>query len=125
MQIEPVALEYQITDDERHPDALSGPIHATAALYEYWAPHKDGPARARVWHRGRIVVRGLHVEHWLDGRKVVDIHLDAPEVQAAFAASPRKSSSAVLAKQERRDSPIALQSHDGAVWFRNLRIRRL
>lgn len=124
-RIEPVALEYQIADDERHPDALGGPKHATAAVYEYWPAQKDGPARAGVWHRGRIVARGQHIEHWLDGRKVVDIRLDAPEVQAAFNGSSRKGSSPVLAKHERRDSPIALQFHDGTVWFRNLRIRRL
>lgn len=123
-RIEPVALEYQMTDDLRHPDALSGATHATAAVYEYWPADKAEPARADVWHSGRIVARGLHIEHWLDGRKVVDIQLDSPEVQQAFAASRRKGSSPVLAKHERRSSPIALQFHDGTVWFRNIRIGR-
>jgi hypothetical protein len=124
-RIEPVALEYQITDDEKHPDALSGASHSTAALYEYWAPKKDGPAKANVWHTGRIVANGLHIEHWLDGKKVVAISLDDPKVQEAFSKSARKGSSPVLAKHERHTSPIALQFHDGAVWFRNLKIRKL
>src|SRR5581483_2763307 len=72
-RIEPVALEYQIADDERHPDALKDDKHSTGALYEYWPAQKTGPAKANVWHTGRIVARGLHIEHWLDGRKVVDI----------------------------------------------------
>jgi hypothetical protein len=125
-RIEPVALEYQIADDERHPDAVGGGAsHSTAAVYEYWAPKKSAPAKAGVWHTGRIVARGLHIEHWLDGEKVVDISLDTPEVQEAFRKSQRRGSSPVLAKHERRSSPIALQFHDGTVRFRNLAIRPL
>jgi len=124
-RIEPVALEYQITDDEKHPDALGAESHSTAAIYEYVPARKAGPARAGVWHRSRIVARGLHIEHWLDGRKVLDVELDSPGVQEAFANSRRKGSSPVLAKHDRRESPIALQYHDETVWFRKLRIRRL
>jgi hypothetical protein len=124
-RIEPVALEYQIIDDQKHPDALTGPTHATAAVYEYWPAKKDGPAQPNVWHTSRIVARGLHIEHWLDGKKVVEIELNSPDVQAAFANSRRKGSSPVLAKHERRESPIALQFHDGVVLFRNINIRRI
>lgn len=123
-RIEPVALEYQITDDEKHPDALSDAKHSTAAIYEYWPAKKDAPVKANVWHTSRIVARGLHIEHWLDGSKVVDINLDSPEMQRAFSGSGRRGSSPLLAKHERRESPIALQFHDGIVWFRNLKIRR-
>lgn len=87
-RIEPVALEYQIADDERNP-----------------------------------VLVGLRIEHWLDGRKVVDVTLDDPAVQEAFRKSSRKGSSPALAKQERRSSPIAVQTHDGVARFRNLVIR--
>lgn len=124
-RIEPVALEYQIIYDAKHPDALTGPTHSTAAVYEYWPPQKAGPVKADVWHTSRIVARGLHIEHWLDGHKVVSIELDDPEVQASFQRSKRRGSSPVLAKHERRNSPIALQFHDGIVWFKNLRIRSL
>jgi hypothetical protein len=81
--------------------------------------------RTNAWHTSRIVARGLHIEHWLDGKKVVDVQLDSPAVQESFAASRRRGSSPVLARHERRTSPIALQFHDGVVWFRNLKIRRL
>jgi hypothetical protein len=124
-RIEPVALEYQIIDDERHPDALTDSKHTTAAIYEYWPAQKEGPAKAETWHTSRIVARGLHIEHWLDERKVVDVELDSPAVQASFAQSQRKGSSPLLARHTRRESPIALQFHDGTVWFRNLRIRKL
>lgn len=124
-RIEPIALEYQIIDDERHPDALSAPSHATAAVYEYWPADKAAPARPNVWHTSRIVARGLHVEHWLDGQRVVNINLDDAPVQAAFQQSKRKGSSPLLARHQRRSSPIALQFHDGLVQFRNLKIHRL
>jgi hypothetical protein len=124
-RIEPVALEYQIADDESHPDAVGDAKHSTASLYEYWPAQKSGPAKANVWHTGRIVARGLHIEHWLDGRKTLDISLDSPEVQESFRKSSRRGSSPVLAKHERRSSPIALQFHDGVVRFRKLKIRPL
>jgi hypothetical protein len=124
-RIEPVALEYQIIDDATHPDALTGPTHTTAAVYEYWPARKDDSVKAEVWHTSRIIARGLHIEHWLDGHKVVSLELDDPEVQASFQRSKRRGSSPVLAKHERRSSPIALQFHDGIIWFRNLRIRPL
>lgn len=123
-RIEPVGLEYQIADDEGNPDAAGDPKHSTGAIYEYVAPNKRGPAKAGVWHTGRIVVRGLHIEHWLDGEKVVDVNLDAPEVRAGFHSSRRRSAP-MLNRQDKRDSPFALQFHDGAVWFRSLRLRRL
>jgi hypothetical protein len=78
-----------------------------------------------AWHKSRIVARGMHIEHWLDGNKVLSIELDSPDVQESFRQSRRKGSSPVLAKHERLESPVALQFHDGNVWFRNLRIRRL
>ncbi len=124
-RIEPVALEYQISDDARLPDAVKDVNHSTAAIYEYWPAQKMGAAEVNQWHTGRIVARGLHIEHWLDGRKVLDVSLDSPEMQASFHHSTRRLSAAALAKHERRSSPIALQFHDGTVRFRNLRIRPL
>ena len=124
-RIEPIALEYQIADDVAHPDAAGDSRHATAAIYEYWPAAKSGPCRPNMWHTGRIVARGMHIEHWLDGVKVVDVELDSAELQAAFRASERRRSSPLLAKQARRTSPIALQFHDKVVQFRNLSIRRL
>jgi len=122
-RIEPIALEYQITDDDANPDARSDPRHSCGALYEYWPPAKSAPARAHVWHTSRIVARGTRIEHWLDGAKVVDLDLASPQAQDAFRTSRRRGSSPLLAKHDRRSSPIALQIHDGVVRFRNLRLR--
>lgn len=123
-RIEPIGLEYQLTDDQANPDALSTPRHAAGAIYEYIVPNKRAPAQADLWHQSRIIARGLHIEHWLDGEKVVDTELDSPTAAESFAISKRGSKD-MLRKQERRTSPIALQMHDGTIEFRNLKIRPL
>ena len=103
---------------------MSTPRHASGAIYDYIVPNKRSPAKADIWHQTRIVAKGLHIEHWLDGEKVVDIKLDSPLAAESFSLSKRGSKD-MLRKQERRDSPLALQIHDGRVEFRNLKIRRL
>jgi len=124
-RIEPTGLEYQIADDDANPDAVSDPRHATAAIYEYWPANKLSLAGANVWHTGKILVRGRHIEHWLDDRKVVDVNLADPLVIVSFNKSRRKQSAALFVAHERRTSPIALQMHDATVWFRNLKVRPL
>lgn len=122
-RIEPTGLEFQITDDLSNPDALSTPRHTAGAIYDYVAPEKSKPATPEVWHKGRIVARGLHIEHWIDGKRVVNVDLDSDFAATEFAKSTR-SSKTMLRKQEKRESPLALQYHDGEVQFRNLRVRR-
>ncbi len=120
-RLEPTGLEYQITDDEFNSDALSTPKHAAGAIYEYVAPLKASPAQADRWHSAAIVVRGTQIEHWLDGAKVVDIDLHSARARDQFSQS-RRGSKDMLRLQEKRQSPLALQIHDGVVCFRNLRI---
>jgi len=87
----------------------------------------------------RIVVRGRHVEHWLDGVKVVDTDLDAEAVKAALRrnkadaakiadgelAYDRAELAETLLAARMQASPIILQYHDTDVRFRNLKVRRL
>ncbi|WP_031497642.1 3-keto-disaccharide hydrolase [Bryobacter aggregatus] len=121
-RIEPTGLEYQITDDLANPDSLSNLRHSTGALYDYVAPQRSKPAAPDRWHHSRIIASGLHIEHWLDGEKVVNIDLDTPAAEAAFAQSQR-ASKLLLRQQAQRSSPLALQIHDGVVAFRDIKIR--
>lgn len=123
-RIEPIALEYQITDDLANPDALSAANRSSGALYGYLAPDKKQPVNPGKWHHGRILARGLHLEHGLDGKKVMEIDLGTDAARKLFVAT-RRGWALELANQPNRRSPIALQLHDGAVQFRNLKIRRL
>jgi VWFA-related protein len=124
-KFEPIAAEYQIADDEKNPDALSDVKHSAGALYEFAAPRKSRPAGANVWHTGRIVVKGLHFEHWLDGEKVVEGDFQSDEMRASYGISKRRGTAGMLSAHTELESPIILQFHNGVVWFRNIRIRPL
>lgn len=122
-RIEPTGLEYQITDDEANPDALSTPKHCSGAIYDYIAPTKSTPAKAGLWHQGAILARGLHIEHWLDGERVVNVDLDSEAARKEFDQSNRVESRRILRLQEKRQSPIALQIHDEEICFRSIRLK--
>jgi hypothetical protein len=123
-----VGFEYQITDDSRNPDATAnGAKHRTAALYDTVAASRNVTKPAGTFNESRIVVKGDHVEHWLNGVKVVDTSLRSPEV-AKGAAQRWGEGSAVyklLVNQPRSRCQISLQNHNDEAWFRNIRIREL
>jgi hypothetical protein len=90
--------EYQLLDDPKAPaNQQSG------ALYTVHAPNLKQLPAPGVFHESRILVLGDHVEHWLDGERVLSYPLTEPP----------------------KESFLSLQNHNSVVWFRNLRIRRL
>jgi hypothetical protein len=113
--------EYQILDNKDGGDRFK-PNHRAGSLYDLVAPPKDVTKPVGQWNSTRIVVQGWHVQHWLNGVKIVDVDLGSPAGQALIAGSkfhemPRF---ATLSRGH-----IALQDHDNAVWFRAIRIREL
>ncbi len=121
-----VGFEYQITDNATNKDAAAnGPKHQTGALYDTFAPVRDATRPVGEFNQSRLLVEGDHVEHWLNGVKVVDASLRAPEV-ATGARERWGEGSAVydlLVKQPRPSCQISLQNHNDAAWFRNIKIR--
>jgi 3-keto-disaccharide hydrolase len=120
----PVGFEYQLLDDERHPDALrNGPIRSTGSLYSLIPPNDSKRLKpAGEFNESRIVVRGKHVEHWLNGAKIVEYDLESPALIDAIAKSKYKDVPGYGAKTKTR---ILLQDHGDEVRFRNLKIRAL
>jgi hypothetical protein len=119
----PIAHEYQLIDDARHPDAAIGPHRATAALYDAIA----APAQKRLKPAGeindsRIFVNGTHVEHWLNGAKAIAYELGSRALLQAKAKSKFKD---VPGWGEKMRGHILLQDHGDDVRYRNIRIREL
>ncbi|HEY1218039.1 MAG: DUF1080 domain-containing protein [Bryobacteraceae bacterium] len=123
-----VGFEYQITDDIRNGDAVhGGPRHQTAALYDILPPLTDRTRPVGEFNHSRLVVRGKHIEHWLNGEKVLEGDLDAAEVATSMTKRWGEGSRVweLLVKQPRARCPISLQNHGDEAWFKNIRIRPL
>src|SRR5215213_8409278 len=117
-----IGHEYQVIDDERHPDAKIGPHRQTAAFYDVLRA-ADRPIKpAGEWNTTRIVVRGQTVEHWLNGKKVLQYELGSPALKAAIAKSKFKD---IPRFGLRQNGHILLQDHGNQVWFRSIKIRRI
>jgi hypothetical protein len=111
--------EYQLLDDATHPDAARAETSA-AALYALFPAEEKALNPAGEWNRARIVARQGHVEHWLNGRRVLVAEIgsadwEARRLASKFATEPEFGRA--------RPSPFALQDHGDAVWFRALRAR--
>lgn len=120
-----IGLEYQLLDDERHPDAKAGRDgnRTIASLYDLIAAAADKPVNPiGEWNRARIVSRGRHVEHWLNGAKVLEFERGGDEFRRLVAISKYKIWPAF---GEKPSGPILLQDHGNRVSFRNLKLREL
>ncbi|MBX3173660.1 MAG: DUF1080 domain-containing protein [Gemmatimonadaceae bacterium] len=115
------APEYQILDNVGAPDGRST-LTSAAANYGLDAPVRDVTKPVGEWNHGRIIARGPHVEHWLNGVKVVEYELWTPEWRAKVATT---KFAAWPAYGWGTYGHIALQEHPGEVAFRGMRIREL
>ena len=117
-----LGFEYQVLDDNLHEDNKV-PSHRAGALYDLIAPN----ATKRLmpvgeWNSSKIVFRGNHGEHWLNGTKIVDYDLGTPLLDSLLAASKYHS---IPNFAQRRAGHIVLQDHVDEVYFRNIKIHVL
>ena len=115
--------EYQMNDDEKNEDAKLA-THRSGALYDMFpANEKKRVNPAGQWNRSKVVFRGTHGEHWMNGEKIVEFDYGTPAFDSAFAKSKYAKYPAWF--PTRRAGGIVLQDHNDVVWFRDIKIREL
>jgi len=123
-----LGIEYQILDDENHEWMKQGKMkpgdyHTMGAVYElYPIEVKKKVNPVGEWNKGKILVNGSHVEHWLNGIKLVEYERDSDDFKARIAKSKFKEAEGFGLHSE---GHLMLQDHGSIVHFRNLKIKPL
>jgi hypothetical protein len=122
-----VSFEYQMIDNAKHHDAQRGPKYQTAALYDMIAPTRDASRPVGEFNHSLLIVKGKHVEHWLNGEKVLDASLDDPAVAEGSAKRWGTDSHVykLLTEQPKKDCQFSLQNHNDEAWFTAIKVLRL
>jgi hypothetical protein len=115
----PIGHEYQMIDDA----TVKNPKQKTASFYDV-LPTEEHKALKEPgqWNQSRVRVKGHHVEHWLNGAKVLEYELGSEPVKTAVAASKFKD---VKGFGEKLRGHILLTDHKDEASFRNIMIREL
>ena len=112
-----LGCEYQMLDDDAYRTELK-PRGMTGSLYEVYEPLDTKQLRpVGEFNHSRIVVRGQHVEHWLNGQRIVSAEVGSPDWFERVAAS---KFSDVEGFGLNRDGKIMLTDHGSEVWYRNI-----
>lgn len=139
-----IGLEYQVLDDEKHPDAKAGIAgnRTVASLYDMIPAHPNKIVhKPGEWNHARIIVTGTrveewlnrnslektefvgaHVEHWLNSRKVLEYERGTQAFYAIVAGSKYKDWEGFGAWQSGR---ILLQEHGDEVHYRSIKVRKI
>ena len=113
--------EFQILDDAAAADNADK-RHQAGALYGLYACAEDCVKPAGQWNTTRIVMHHNHLEHWLNGKKVVDCQIGSDDWNQRVAAS-KFAAWRQFGKSAK--GHIVLQDHGNPVWYRNISVARL
>lgn len=116
-------VEYQLLDGAAHPDGKNGPDRWSGAAYALYPPAAGvAPVAVGKWNKSRIVARGAHVEHYLNGKLACAFDFGSKDYEKRVAAGK-------FATWKRFGKPvrgyIVLQDHGHFTAFRSIRVREL
>jgi hypothetical protein len=115
--------EYQVLDDAILRDARNSNTSA-GSLYEIIEPAADKPLKpVGEYNLARVVVHGSTIEHWLNGRKILQIDTAGDDWRQRLAKSKFSRAEGAAEWFARKAGPIMIQDHGSEVWFRGIRIR--
>ena len=119
-----IGCEFQILDDERHPDAKLGVKgnRKLASLYDLSPAPDKKPFKIGEFNTATIIVNGNDVEHWLNGELMVKYSRNSQQWNALVAYSKYQKWPNFGNLKEGR---ILLQDHGNEVWFKNIKIKEL
>ena len=117
-----IGCEFQILDDLRHPDAKLGVKgnRTLGSLYDLIPAPEDKPFDINSWNTATVKVEGSHVEHWLNGVKLLEYERNNQEWDALVAYSKYRDWPNFGNYEE---GYILLQDHGNEVWFKNIKIK--
>ena len=119
-----IGCEFQILDDRRHPDAKLGRDgnRTLGSLYDLIPAPENKPFRNGFFNTAMVVVEGNHVEHWLNGVKLLEYERNTDEWNAIVQTSKYKDWPNFGNAEE---GLLLLQDHGDEVWFQNIKIKEL
>ena len=115
------APEMQVVDDEKHTDGKNT-LTSAGALYALIAPSANVVKPVGEFNQVRIKVKNNHVEHWLNGTKIVE-YVYGSDMMWDIVAKSKFNKMPLFAKAS--EGHIGLQGDHGLIWYKNIRIRRL
>jgi hypothetical protein len=113
-------FEMQILDDIDFND--KAPLRSAGSLYDLIVPQNKHLKTVGEYNTSKLIVKGNHVEHWLNGDKIVEYEIGSAAMNDLIARSKYKDNP-VFGKSE--NGLIMFQHHGQQVWFKNIKVRRL
>ena len=113
--------EYQVKDDIGFPEQPEE-LKEAGSNYDMQAPINKVLKPVGKWNKGKIIANGKHVEHWLNGKKILEYEIGSEDWLKQKAASKWKN---VKDYGMMTKGHIVLQDHGQEVWYRKIKIKLL